>query len=249
MFQAPANVAFVVLGLLYGEGDFKKSMIYTISCGDDTDCTGATVGSIMGLMGGADVIPQDWSEYIGDKISSYAIDLSIHRRCDRCTELTERIMNLLPVVLGTFAVPVSYTDGETEYVEEPVCYIPQFGIPTNPYTYDEIADLIHTKVRVEFDRAPVLQPMGKLKMTVTFLDSMFDPRHISLKLHIPEGWSAEYKRHIRIMNEETDTPVTEEFWNANITAGENVSMINKIYLEVESAGRPISGMIPIVVMG
>ena len=45
-FQAPANVAFSMLGLLYGEGDFKKSMILAINCGDDTDCTGATLGSI-----------------------------------------------------------------------------------------------------------------------------------------------------------------------------------------------------------
>ncbi|MFR3482381.1 MAG: ADP-ribosylglycohydrolase family protein [Clostridia bacterium] len=48
-FQAPANVGFVVIGLLYGEGDFKKSMLYAINCGDDTDCTGATLGSILGI--------------------------------------------------------------------------------------------------------------------------------------------------------------------------------------------------------
>ena len=33
-FQAPANVAFVVLGLLYGKGDFKQSLIYAVDCGD-----------------------------------------------------------------------------------------------------------------------------------------------------------------------------------------------------------------------
>ena len=46
-FQAPGNLGFVTIGLLYGEGDFKKSLIYAINCGDDTDCTGATVGSIL----------------------------------------------------------------------------------------------------------------------------------------------------------------------------------------------------------
>lgn len=42
-FQAPANVGFVTLGLLYGEGDFKRSLILAVDCGDDTDCTGATL--------------------------------------------------------------------------------------------------------------------------------------------------------------------------------------------------------------
>ncbi|MBE6400335.1 MAG: ADP-ribosylglycohydrolase family protein, partial [Lentisphaerae bacterium] len=41
-FQAPANVAFVVIGLLYGEGDFAKTVCTAVNCGDDTDCTAAT---------------------------------------------------------------------------------------------------------------------------------------------------------------------------------------------------------------
>ena len=45
-FQAPSNIAYVVIGLLWGEGDFKKSMLYAINCGDDTDCTGGTLGAI-----------------------------------------------------------------------------------------------------------------------------------------------------------------------------------------------------------
>ncbi len=56
-FQAPANVAFTILGLLYGEGDFKKSMILAINCGDDTDCTGATLCSLMGILYGSAGIP------------------------------------------------------------------------------------------------------------------------------------------------------------------------------------------------
>lgn len=41
-FQAPANVAYTVAGLLYGEGDFGRTVCYAVNCGDDTDCTGAT---------------------------------------------------------------------------------------------------------------------------------------------------------------------------------------------------------------
>ena len=69
-FQAPANVGFVTLGLLYGEGDFKRSLILAVDCGDDTDCTGATLGALLGIMNGMAGIPEDWRAYIGDGIKS-----------------------------------------------------------------------------------------------------------------------------------------------------------------------------------
>ena len=67
-FQAPANVGYVVLGLMYGEGDFKKSLIHCVNCGDDTDCTAATCGAIYGIIKGEKGLPDDWKEYIGDRI-------------------------------------------------------------------------------------------------------------------------------------------------------------------------------------
>lgn len=249
MFQAPGNVGFVILGLLYGEGDFKKTMINTINCGDDTDCTGATVGAILGIIGAGEAIPPDWEEYIGDSIKSCAIDVSMKRCCKSCTELTNRIINLVPVVLGSFAVPVEYTDEKTQYVEKPKFYIPQFDIPTNPYTYDEIEDLVHTKARVEFDKMPLLKSGESIKMTVGFLNSMYDPRHLTIKLILPQGWTADYTRHKRIMNEATASPVVEEYWSADITAGENIDMVNKVYVEVACEGRPVTKVIPVVILG
>jgi ADP-ribosylglycohydrolase len=56
-FQAPRNVAFTMIGWLYGDGDFGKSICTAVNCGDDTDCTGATLGSILGIIGGTNAIP------------------------------------------------------------------------------------------------------------------------------------------------------------------------------------------------
>ena len=99
-FQAPANVAFVVLGLLYGKGDFKQSLIYAVDCGDDTDCTGATLGSLMGIMGGMKVIPDDWRAYIGDDIKSICIAAGHGLWPKTCNELTDCIMDVLPITLN-----------------------------------------------------------------------------------------------------------------------------------------------------
>jgi len=72
-FQAPRNVAFTMIGWLYGEGDFGKSICIAVNCGDDTDCTGATLGSIFGIIYGTSIIPENWKEPIGDGIKTIAI--------------------------------------------------------------------------------------------------------------------------------------------------------------------------------
>lgn len=249
MFQAPANVSFVILGLLYGEGDFKKSMIHAINCGDDTDCTGATIGSIMALMGGMAAIPQDWREYIGDKIVSNAIDLSMARLCKSCEDLTQRVINALPVVLGAFDVPVIYTEDETCYEEKPCDLTAQFEIPTNPNTYDDLADLIHTKVRAEFEGEPVIAPGNPLKMKLGFLDCFGESRIINVKIHTPEGWSADYRRSIQIKHPTTATPQIEHKLEVTLSAECNINGINKIFAEIDSPGRPVSAMVPIVILG
>jgi ADP-ribosylglycohydrolase len=74
-YDAPSNVGLVVLGLLYGEGDFDRTMCTTVNCGEDTDCTGATVGAIFGLINGADAIPERWIAPIGRGIKTICLNL------------------------------------------------------------------------------------------------------------------------------------------------------------------------------
>jgi hypothetical protein len=55
--DAKINGAFIVIGLLYGEGDFDKTMQITIRCGQDTDCNSSNVTAILGIMCGYSQIP------------------------------------------------------------------------------------------------------------------------------------------------------------------------------------------------
>jgi hypothetical protein len=58
--DARMNAAWVVLGLLYGDGDFGRTI--TVSCrgGDDSDCNPATAGGVLGAILGFDKIPELW---------------------------------------------------------------------------------------------------------------------------------------------------------------------------------------------
>jgi len=58
--DAKINAAYVVIGLLYGQGDFGKSIEISTRCGQDSDCNPATVAGILGTMVGYSNIPDVW---------------------------------------------------------------------------------------------------------------------------------------------------------------------------------------------
>lgn len=60
--DAKINSAYVVIGLLYGEGDFFKSMDISTRCGQDSDCNPATVLGILGAMKGYSQIPEKYTK-------------------------------------------------------------------------------------------------------------------------------------------------------------------------------------------
>ena len=61
-----ADAGVVTLALLYGGGDFDKSIRIAASCGSDTDCDTASVGALLGCIHGAKAIPAKWSDPIDD---------------------------------------------------------------------------------------------------------------------------------------------------------------------------------------
>ena len=58
--DAKINAAYVVLGMLYGNGDVGKTMEIATRAGQDSDCNPATAGAILGTVIGYDAIPEYW---------------------------------------------------------------------------------------------------------------------------------------------------------------------------------------------
>ncbi len=65
-----SNAQIVAVGLLWGEGNFERSICRAVQPGFDTDCNGATVGSIVGMMLGAAKLPRKWVGPLHDKIAT-----------------------------------------------------------------------------------------------------------------------------------------------------------------------------------
>ncbi len=55
--DAKLNGAFIVMGLLYGEGDIEKTLEITTRCGQDSDCNPSNAMSVLGIIKGYDALP------------------------------------------------------------------------------------------------------------------------------------------------------------------------------------------------
>jgi ADP-ribosylglycohydrolase len=63
-----SNAVICATALLWGEGDFGQSVCRAVQPCFDTDCNGATVGSIMGMMLGARKLPGRWTGRLNDTL-------------------------------------------------------------------------------------------------------------------------------------------------------------------------------------
>ncbi|MFS4093696.1 ADP-ribosylglycohydrolase family protein [Streptomyces sp. AF1A] len=64
------NAAVLTAGLLYGDGDFTRTIALTVRGGLDTDSNGATAGSVAGVLTGAASIPDHWKDPLRDTVRS-----------------------------------------------------------------------------------------------------------------------------------------------------------------------------------
>ena len=213
MFQAPANVGFTVLGLLYGEGDFKKSIIYAVNCGDDTDCTAGTVGATLGILKGTAGIPKDWMEYLGDDINTICINGHVIKRIPKtCTELTDRVLDMIPVMLAANRENARETTGKTEWPEDRLLHgdkwcvwgnesphSPMLGKPLldkAPYSYD-ISNYIYLYGRASFDRKPSLAEGESINLRFDWIID-YCSASCAINVFAPDGLKVEYDKNILV---------------------------------------------------
>jgi len=69
--DAKLNGAFIVMGLLYGEGDPVKTMEISTRCGQDADCNPSSAMAVLGVIIGFDKLPQEMKSgviHMGDSL-------------------------------------------------------------------------------------------------------------------------------------------------------------------------------------
>ncbi|MFC1528962.1 ADP-ribosylglycohydrolase family protein, partial [Candidatus Latescibacterota bacterium] len=62
--DAKLNGAYIVMGLLYGNGDFEKTLEISTRCGQDSDCNPSNAAAVIGVINGLSGIPDMWKSGI-----------------------------------------------------------------------------------------------------------------------------------------------------------------------------------------
>ena len=86
------NAALVAAGLLWGAGDYSRTIGLAVQGGWDTDCTGATAGSVFGAMHGTAALPGHWIDPLNDRVRSAIMGYD-HSTLSNLTDRTLRLVS------------------------------------------------------------------------------------------------------------------------------------------------------------
>ena len=254
-FDAPANIGLMILGWLFGENDFSRSVCIAAGCGEDADCTAGTLGATFGILNGTAGIDEKWTAPIGDEIKTVAInraDLKL-RIPETVTELTERVAALMPSFMRTH-LTIS-EDGQLSFKPSGSMKKPLWSegwmTRSDPYWYMYRKDLLAKKENSLFTLFVIADSPEITDGAETTLRLRFEnraARHLWVNIHIdlPSDWG-EHRAVNQVcwLNEWssgsqfTDTTVT-------IPAAALVSERCELHLMVTANGFPSRMHIPLV---
>lgn len=112
--EVPSNIGIIILALLYGEGDFEKSICYAVNCGEDTDCTAGTIAALFGIIAGASGLPAKWTEPIGENIVTMCISLGDFPLPKTVGDMTERVYRMMRQVNYRKGLQIEMGEGATQ---------------------------------------------------------------------------------------------------------------------------------------
>jgi ADP-ribosylglycohydrolase len=91
--DAKFNGAFIVMGLLYGEGDPLKTMEIATRCGQDSDCNPSNAMAVLGVIKGFNALPAEYKEAvnaIGDTLFVNT-NYSFNKAVDKTLEYAKKL--------------------------------------------------------------------------------------------------------------------------------------------------------------
>ncbi len=184
--NAVPNHGFTIIGWLYGD-DFGDKLCKAVNCGYDTDCTGATLGALLGILDGTSRIPEKWIVPIGT-------DIVLHKFTGDCNapatvdELTDRTVSLAEMSLVR-KEGISFGD-QNYYPEDLHTHLFQNGLARDALKQDihSGVELIGDKeVWLHYGGEPVIRPGVAKDVEISIVPDITT----NVDLSVPDCWSCE----------------------------------------------------------
>lgn len=252
----PPNLGFQVIGWLWGQ-DFGDALCTTVNCGHDTDCTGATLGALLGILHGRAGLPERWTQPLGDTIATNEswgglrnvssgpnpVPATLGELTDRVCALGERLLaargaglrigertNLRERHKGDLAASAAVTDWLRE--QNPLCVEHR---------------LAAVDVCVDYGETPAIVPGQPKSIAIELRNRRGDRLALDVALTAPEGWSVEPTASQNVALPAHEGTALRYTFSAGRPA--LVHNSNRTLLSVQPDSRPAEPVVPIVLVG
>jgi len=186
------NLAITILGWLAGEDDFGKAICTAVNCGKDADCTGATLGALLGILD-PNGISDEWLNPIGRDLVLSAGITGMHK-AETLDEFTDQVAALAVSVLDYYDSDVELTDIPTMTAVRANMTTPRHASPALTSLAENVPEheaLLATEplvVKLVYPETTALVA-GKTA-TLNLMVANPTNRHleVSISLRVPDGW-------------------------------------------------------------
>ncbi len=234
--DAPQNIAFTILGWLYGT-DFEDCILKAVNCGYDTDCTAATLGAILGMILGPELLPERWVHPVGARIvvSPQIKGFPAPAHLD---ELTHRTMAVGREILATWGTGIEIrSDASTSSnrphlfpeIPESVTSLWHTPFTANRYLLPQGTRTSGLGVELTIDYGmdgPSIGRGGTKQLSLTLVNHSCETWNGELDWQLPESWSGLGTRPYVL------APGGVLTWTETIVAPDALSVTNELALIV-----------------
>lgn len=256
-FDAPVQIGIIVAALLFGKGDFERTVLTAVHCGEDADCTAATVGAMIGIIKGDSGLPEKWKKPLGKKIETLFINRTMALNVPEDTDnLTERVMRLLPIFndnahcsIGDDGL-VLKPDSMQIYDSRDLYFAGNYGIEEMkihdlltlaPYKKLYKNPIFHAIV--DYGKEPFVKLGERVKIGLTLINQNLEHTKycICVKVMADEGTEINTGKYMRAMV--ANNYLTKSEMEIEFTVNEQHSPYVDIYLDITVEGKSTNEVI------
>ncbi len=240
---APLNMGFQVIGWLYGN-DFGDAICKAVNCGYDTDCTGATLGSYIGIAQGNQALPAKWLEPLGTVIATNASWGGL-RNLDKCTraipantiELTDRTLAVARRVLAYHGLSLDSIPYDLASLKADAAS--RALLNRNPWRIEHRTCAVN--VGVEYPKSAAIAT-GQTRRLVTHLQNPHASAvELQVELQGPASFAVENASRTVAL-----APKSELALDWNVSATGSLEPSNRLNLSLSVKQRPALPAVPII---
>jgi len=248
-YDAPSNIGMIIIGWLYGEGDFGRSICTVVNCGEDTSSNAAALGALLGILNGFDQIPDKWTKPISHNLSTKIINIiDVKHIPQTIEELTTRVERLAKIVTLTYRpdIEISRKPTTINLTDLDKLPNPELGAKLLRNMYGPIYENGLITCTLDYKSDGYIKPYGVAKILVRIGCKLKHDLLINIKWYMPEGFTAK-----PVASGLLNCPgggIETAPYEFEIASHGPVEITNRFVIELTSPGRHTAALVPVVLL-